>query len=553
MTTKAYFSNRIYKKHIPTNFVESTQHTLRIFNQAKHFRVQEEIRELRGVKAKQETSFHQRIKHRYHLNDYYANSVVQAGKALLSSQQELRKMYLTIKEEQQKATKKKIKTTKSRLTTLRKIKASFVKGKPKFNKTSPEQQKGRYFVVEYKGKTDLYDNQYDFEHLYLDVQLERLESRLGRLTFKLDRIQKQMKTLITKQKGICFGSKKLAKARTTVEHYENNPSSWQEGWSLARYGKMTISGRKDAKDGNYVFHYNVSNRTLTFKTIDDTIVIWDNVTFTYGQENVDKAISTQLQLKDKKKFGQPIGWSLEDHGDYYIVKCLMDVEPTPFVNYAKTEGVIGVDLNVDHFAISSINGIGQLMDSFSMKFDLHGKTSGQVIKMIEAEVIGLVDYAAQQHKPIVIEKLNITKAKVNTPYGNKKANRLKSQFAYKIMIKAIKSRAEKMGVEVLEVNPAYTSQIGKMKYMRRLGISIHEAASFVIARRAMGFKEKLPPVLHSFVPEKKQGLHHWAQWAAVSSSLSFVRVCTFYKIELSDQSRVNKWRSLFPQGALLDF
>ena len=35
-----------------------------------------------------------------------------------------------------------------------------------------------------------------------------------------------------------------------------------------------------------------------------------------------------------------------------------------------------------------------------------------------------------------------------------------------------------MGIAVFEVNPAYTSQIGKMKYMKRFGISIHEAASF---------------------------------------------------------------------------
>jgi hypothetical protein len=33
-----------------------------------------------------------------------------------------------------------------------------------------------------------------------------------------------------------------------------------------------------------------------------------------------------------------------------------------------------------------------------------------------------------------------------------------------------------------------------MKYMKRLGVSIHMAAAYVIARRAMGFKEVLPPM-----------------------------------------------------------
>ncbi|WP_170243687.1 hypothetical protein [Halolactibacillus alkaliphilus] len=49
-------------------------------------------------------------------------------------------------------------------------------------------------------------------------------------------------------------------------------------------------------------------------------------------------------------------------------------------------------------------------------------------------------------------------------------------FAYQKMILAIKSRTEKMGVAVYVVNPTYTSQIGKMKYMKRLGVSIHMAA-----------------------------------------------------------------------------
>ena len=120
-----------------------------------------------------------------------------------------------------------------------------------------------------------------------------------------------------------------------------------------------------------------------------------------------------------------------------------------------------------------------------------------------------------EDKPIAIEKLDTTTSKVSNRYGNKKANFKMSMFAYNKMISAIKSRAEKMGIAVFEVNPAYTSQIGKMKYMKRFGISIHEAASFVIARRAMGFKEKLPPVLSVTVTREDS-------WY---SSLGAVEVC----------------------------
>ncbi|WP_177200247.1 hypothetical protein [Halolactibacillus alkaliphilus] len=86
-----------------------------------------------------------------------------------------------------------------------------------------------------------------------------------------------------------------------------------------------------------------------------------------------------------------------------------------------------------------------------------------------------------------------------------------------------------MGVAVYVVNPAY-----------------------VIARRAMNFKEKLPPMLYSLVPEQKQGLHHWAGWAYMMRILSFVRTHVFYQTERFDQSKLCSWNTLFPQEALTD-
>ena len=127
-----------------------------------------------------------------------------------------------------------------------------------------------------------------------------------------------------------------------------------------------------------------------------------------------------------------------------------------------------------------------------------------------------------------------------------------SMFAYNKMISAIKSRAKKMGIAVFEVNPAYTSQIGKIKYMKRFGISIHEAASFVVARRAMGFKEKLPPVLSSLLPEKIVGTHHWVQWKYVTKMLKEISTHSFYLSELFDIDKFRLTGELFLPGSLSD-
>src|SRR5690625_4518074 len=91
-----------------------------------------------------------------------------------------------------------------------------------------------------------------------------------------------------------------------------------------------------------------------------------------------------------------------------------------------------------------------------------------------------------------------------------------------------------------------------MKYMKRFGISIHEAASFVIARRAMGFKEKLPPVLRALLPEKIIGTHHWAQWRYVSKHLKGIRTHTFYLSAFFDVDKFHESGELFVPGALAD-
>lgn len=127
--------------------MEAISHSLLLFNRAKQFAFQTQILEKRSGKSKREQSLHLTVKKDFGMNDYYANSVVQEANALMKSQEELRKVYIINKEEQIMSVKKKMKRTKGSLTILSKIKTSFTKGKPRFNKTSREQKRGKLFVV----------------------------------------------------------------------------------------------------------------------------------------------------------------------------------------------------------------------------------------------------------------------------------------------------------------------------------------------------------------------------------------------------------------------
>ncbi len=203
MSTKAYFSNRIYKNTLSNSVVGAIRDCLSCFNRAKQFVLNTLVKEKRSGQSRREKSIHVNVKEKYQLDDYYANSAVQAAKAQLKSLDELKKIYIENKSAQIRSIKRKLKQERSRLTTLRKIKTSFIKDKPKFPKHAREQKQGNYFVVSYKKKTDIYYHAYQFEHTYLDSTIQQRKTRIGFLTSRLNRKEEELKQLRTKYSISC--------------------------------------------------------------------------------------------------------------------------------------------------------------------------------------------------------------------------------------------------------------------------------------------------------------------------------------------------------------
>ena len=65
-----------------------------------------------------------------------------------------------------------------------------------------------------------------------------------------------------------------------------------------------------------------------------------------------------------------------------------------------------------------------------------------------------------------------------------------SSFAYSRIQETIRARCYDQGIEVIAVNPAYTSRIGEAKYQERYGLTVHQSAAMVIARRGMNLCER---------------------------------------------------------------
>jgi hypothetical protein len=346
---KAYFSKRLYKADMGIPTVNELSYVIELFNRAIRFAFQTLVREMRWKRKLYKESLHIVVKNKYGLNDYFANSAVQEAKALFSSLLELKKIHVQQTEEKIKDMKKKLKIERTKLTKLRKIKESCIKGNLWFPKNwNFSLHKSGIVSLDLKDRSLIWMNAYLFEHRYLDVKIKQIKAKIGRLKHRLDRLEQKKVKLKECIPSVVFGGKKLFKQQFTKKEFLKDHENWRNIFLAARNKEMIISGRKDAGSGNFVFNYNPNTKELRMTSVTGKVVTFPGVEFSYGQEIVNKAAIDQIQCKNKKEYGKPISWSVEDQGEYYFMKCLVDVESNPYINFSTSDGVIGVDCNYHH-------------------------------------------------------------------------------------------------------------------------------------------------------------------------------------------------------------
>ncbi|MHC5721733.1 MAG: IS200/IS605 family accessory protein TnpB-related protein, partial [Nostoc sp.] len=83
------------------------------------------------------------------------------------------------------------------------------------------------------------------------------------------------------------------------------------------------------------------------------------------------------------------------------------------------------------------------------------------------------------------EELDFSDKKERLGEESPKYARMLSSWAYSRFYELLQSILSNRGVELTKVNPAYSSLIGLVKYMKMYGLSSDCAAALVIARRGM--------------------------------------------------------------------
>ena len=153
-----------------------------------------------------------------------------------------------------------------------------------------------------------------------------------------------------------------------------------------------------------------------------------------------------------------------------------------------------MDYNDGFIQLSETDKSGNLIHL--QKYDLKFHGCGNKAKTeIEQTLHTITKYAVKVGKDIVIEDLDFKKTKSKQfkaeSEKGKDYNRMLHRFDYSRYKQKLKDITVNQKVFLALVSPRNTSKIGKQKYSNLKKLTIHQAASYVIARRYQGFNDNL--------------------------------------------------------------
>ena len=309
-------------------------------------------------------------------------------------------------------------------------------------------------------------------------------------------------------------------------------------WHDARSSELFVLGSRDETAGCQLCVAGVADDgslTLRLRRPDrlaeghGKYVVMEGVRFAYGHDQVLAALESNAEYAACRREhgeksaratdqGQAVSYRFKRDDKGWRVFVTTEMKEVPVVT-DKRRGAIGVDLNANHLAVAETDASGNYVHAFRVPLVTYGKSRQQAEALIGDAVARVVRYAREVGKPIVIERLDFRQKKAVLEGESRKYSRMLSGFSYGKVKAIFLSRGYREGVEIDQVNPAFSSVVGRVKFMERYGLSVHQAAALVLARRLLGCSERIPrrwvcPVgggvqVAFTVPVRKRVKHVW--------------------------------------------
>lgn len=325
---------------------------------------------------------------------------------------------------------------------------------------------------------------------------QRLQ-RINRLKQKRDVLERNIQS---GKVSVCFGTKKLFKAQWFLE--ENGFASHEEWLKTFRQNRdknILFIGSKDETACNQMFQIEKTNNSYQIKVrkAENCRINPSGEKYVYGtckfrRKDFESYLSENLENRKNKDECVPLTSRIVFRGKRIYLQVMFEYKREDFSYTTKTFGTIGIDYNDGFMQVAETNETGNLVRLERIPLDYHG-TGNRAKSEIEEKVAKVVKQAVRIDKTIVIEDLDFRKTKSKTQTGkterSKQYNRMLHKFDYSRYKETLENCCYRNNVELIKVNPAYTSRIAKAKYCESRKLNVHAGAAFVIARRGMGLRD----------------------------------------------------------------
>lgn len=297
-------------------------------------------------------------------------------------------------------------------------------------------------------------------------RLVALKKKRHRFQMRLNQLEWELENGIYK---VCFGTKKLLQ-----RSYED--------FVYQRDNQMTFVGSKTEKASNQLlqlqydkkinqFHIRLRKDIGGFKS-DRSAIATGRCYFNHYKRQIIDILQTA---------SGPLTYKLlRRNGRYYLV-CTFEI-PIPEVITRPTHGVIGLDFNKGFITFSETNKYGHLVNHGIEHYRF--KKGNATQSDLERIAVDIGKLAKELGKDIVIENLDFREKKSKTiSKKGKKYNEMLHSLAYKTFTSIMESMTYRNGINLIKINPAWTSWIAKDRYCEPMKLNVHTGASYVIARK----------------------------------------------------------------------
>ena len=482
------------------------------------------------------------LKEKYKTNDYYNAAIYSAASGQISSQKELKKYYSTTITADLKTRDEKIQTIQEELDKKKAIKNSIRVYQKDGRWITPYpgcQLKVKGLMIVLFNKTTVKLDEYERN---VEADIRKLKTRLALVTEARKRKEKKLENIKNlPPERIVFGGKKLYSEKDTADVTKSAEDTiisqrasdeWKQEFFEKRHRSMALPGRHTSRYGNFLCKYD--GKDLSVTCMDGTATVFHD----FKLSRYDEIFQKNFICKPEKRQALCYNFTVKrdkKNRQYLIVSVTMKLQA--YENCYYGNGAISMDINYDHFALAEIDETGKLLDQKLIRFDLMKKSTGQITNILGSAVKEVFHWCAEKDKRLIVEDIDLTIRLASRKYGNRKGNHHMTLFAYQRIASSIENQSLRQEIAFCKIDPAYTSQIGKFLFMRRYGISIHQAAAYTIGLVGLGLYDKLVPDVRmlnllktkeGIVPEFSQETYKNI-WARITTAFSGIQKHFFYR------------------------